>query len=510
MPQQTKGGDDHQTISSKVSFSNKMLILGCGAVARCVLPLLQSFIEVPMNHINILDKDESTKNYISDSIAQGVRFWCLKITETNFEQILKSFGLVKGDVLIDLAYDIDTTELLKWCRVNNIMYINASIEVWNPYYDAKQTDARDFTLYSRHMKLRKMISEWGDNNGPTAVLDHGANPGLVSHLTKQALEDIANRVLSESLASNSQRRLSIQDALHKQDWGRLAMELGVKVIHVSERDTQTTSVPKKLNEFVNTWSVEGFHEEGVAPAELGWGTHEKTLPSNSIVHESGPKNQILLKTKGMNTMVRSWVPTPNDSGDIYGMVIRHGEAFSISDYLSVKNDKNEVIYRPTVHYAYCPAPSAIESLHELRMRHYKIQPNIRLISDEIDDGADILGCLLMGHDFKSWWIGSILDIHQARKLVPHQSATTVQVAASFLSALMWMIKNPRNGVRIPDELPYKEILAPIYTYLGKFVSKPVNWDPIQGINEEQHCEYEDLPVPKAEDMWQFSSFLVSD
>jgi len=53
------------------------------------------------------------------------------------------------------------------------------------------------------------------------------------------------------------------------------MELGVKVIHVSERDTQTTTVTKRLNEFVNTWSVEGFHEEGVAPAELGWGTHEK-------------------------------------------------------------------------------------------------------------------------------------------------------------------------------------------------------------------------------------------
>jgi homospermidine synthase len=29
-------------------------------------------------------------------------------------------------------------------------------------------------------------------NGPTAVITHGANPGLVSHFVKQALLDIAS------------------------------------------------------------------------------------------------------------------------------------------------------------------------------------------------------------------------------------------------------------------------------------------------------------------------------
>ena len=57
------------------------------------------------------------------------------------------------------------------------------------------------------------------------------------------------------------------------------MELGVKVIHIAERDTQTTSVPKRVDEFVNTWSVEGFAGEGTQPAELGWGSHERHFPS---------------------------------------------------------------------------------------------------------------------------------------------------------------------------------------------------------------------------------------
>src|ERR687895_416551 len=49
------------------------------------------------------------------------------------------------------------------------------------------------------------------------------------------------------------------------------------------------------------------------------------------------------------------------------MVIRHGEAFSISEYLTVE-ENGEAVYRPTVHYAYCPADAAIASLHELHMR----------------------------------------------------------------------------------------------------------------------------------------------
>ena len=60
------------------------------------------------------------------------------------------------------------------------------------------------------------------------------------------------------------------------------MKLGVKVIHCSERDTQITDRPKQVDEFVNTWSIEGFREEGTTTAEMGWGTHEKQLPAAGL------------------------------------------------------------------------------------------------------------------------------------------------------------------------------------------------------------------------------------
>ena len=72
---------------------------------------------------------------------------------------------------------------------------------------------------------------------------------------------------------------------------------------------------------------------------------------------------------GMNTWVRSWVP----NYEIHGMVVRHGEAFTISDHLTVWK-RAKAVYRPTVHYAYCPATNAIASLNELRGYNYDLQP----------------------------------------------------------------------------------------------------------------------------------------
>ena len=90
------------------------------------------------------------------------------------------------------------------------------------------------------------------------------------------------------------------------------------------------------------------------------------------------------------------------------------------------------VYRPTVHYAYLPTDVAMASLHECRMSGYELQDAKRIMTDEITEGMDELGVLLLGHDLNGWWVGSQLDIDEARELVPHQNATTLQVAASIL------------------------------------------------------------------------------
>jgi homospermidine synthase len=252
----------------------------------------------------------------------------------------------------------------------------------------------------------------------------------------------------------------------EQDFAGLAMETGVKVIHCSERDTQISRSPKTVNEFVGTWCIEGLREEGTAPAEIGWGTHEKELPDKATVPPVGPKNEILLAKMGINTWVRSWVP----HHEIVGMVIRHGEAFGISDRWTVWKD-DKAIYRPTVHYAYQPCDATIASLHELRGRNYELQPKLRILNDrEIISGSDTLGALLMGHPYSSWWTGSILSIEEAKTLAPGQNATTVQVGLGIVTAVMWMIENPRRGFCLPDDLPHEFVLDIARPYLGEFIS----------------------------------------
>ena len=131
---------------------------------------------------------------------------------------------------------------------------------------------------------------------------------------------------------------------------------------------------KLVDEFVNTWSIEGFREEGTTTVEMGWGTHEKQLPAHAFGHKEGPRNQICLARMGINTWVRSWVP----DYDILGMVVRHGEAFTISDKLTVWDGK-KAVYRPTMHYAYCPCDEAIASLNEMRGYNYKLNERQRIM-----------------------------------------------------------------------------------------------------------------------------------
>ncbi len=480
----------------KIPFGGRVLLLGCGSVSRCLQPLLLRHFDMDSAKWTIMDF-EDLRHTIPDTLAAGVRYAQDRITPANMAATLSQY-LGPGDLLIDLAWNIDSGEIIQWCHDHGVLYVNTSVELWDPYEDAGSIPPAQRTLYVRHLALRKRAESWPEP-GPTAVVEHGANPGLVSHWTKVALEDIAGALLPKLPAG--ERRSALERALADGDYARLAMITGVKVIHISERDTQIADRPKEVGEFVNTWSIAGFHEEGIAPAEMGWGTHERRLPPRAHAHAYGPCNQICLAQMGMNTLVRSWAPM----GEIIGMVIRHGEAFTISDHLTVW-DGEQPIYRPTVHYAYLPTDAAIASLHELKMSGYELQPKQRIMNDEIIDGKDELGVLLLGHDLNGWWVGSQLDIHETRRLVQHQNATTLQVAASVLGALFWMIRNPRRGLNVPDDLPHQEVLDVANPYLGPCPSVQTDWTPLK--NRFDPFERFGRPRPADEDVWQFETFLV--
>jgi homospermidine synthase len=320
------------------------------------------------------------------------------------------------------------------------------------------------------------------------VLTHGANPGLVSHLVKEALLDIAR---------DTGRKAAVPST--REGWAGLARDLGVKVIHIAERDTQVASFPKKVGEFVNTWSIDGFVGEGSQPAELGWGSHERTFPADGKRHEFGCDAAIYLMRPGAGTRVRSWTPL---EGPFHGFLVTHNESISIADYYTLK-EGGAVAYRPTVHYAYHPCDDAVLSLHELAGKNWIMQPAKRLMMDEIVRGMDELGVLLMGHAKGAYWYGSRLTIEEARKLAPHNNATSLQVTVAVLAGIVWAIENPKAGPVEADEMDHARCMEVCRPYLGTVTGAYSDWTPLA---DRERLFPERLV---RDDPWQFDNFRVT-
>jgi homospermidine synthase len=311
---------------------------------------------------------------------------------------------------------------------------------------------------------------------------------MVSWMVKQALLDVARDI-----------KLAHEEPKAREDWARLARRVGIKGIHIAERDTQRARNPKPMGEFVNTWSVEGFVSEGMQPAELGWGTHEKTMPANGRQHDFGCGAAIYLLQPGAGTRVRSWTPTPKSQ---HGFLVTHNESISIADYFTLR-DNDKVVYRPTCHYAYHPCDDAVLSLHEMAGAAWTQQESWQILSEhDIVDGIDELGVLLYGHAKNAYWYGSQLSIEETRKLAPYQNATGLQVTSAVLAGVIWMLENPERGIVEADEMDFRRCLAVQRPYLGPVIGQYTDWTPLVGRGV---LFPEDVD---ASDPWQFKNVLV--
>jgi homospermidine synthase len=464
-----------------VEFPGRILLVGFGSIGQGVLPLILRHIGVPPERLTIVTADERGRAVAAE---YGVKLVCETLTRESFRRVLNPL-LGRGDFLLNVSVDVASTALIKLCWEKGAMYLDTCIEPWPGGYTDPTVPAARRTNYA--LREEALALRPGNARSPTAVLTHGANPGLVSHLVKQALLNIAAD--TAAAADNPRSRA---------DWGELARRLGVKVIHIAERDTQVSRAPKLANEFVNTWSVDGFVSEGSQPAELGWGTHERNFPRDGKRHDFGCMCAIYLMQPGASTRVRTWTPR---AGHFHGFCITHGESISISDYYTVR-DGAQAVYRPTVHYAYHPCDAAIVSLHEFAGRNWQLQEHKRILMEDIDAGIDELGVLLAGHKNNAYWFGSQLSIDAARKLVPHNSATSLQVTVACLSGMIWAIENPNCGVTEPDEMDFRRNLEICTPYLGDVVGQYTDWTPL---HERERLFPEDLDKT---DPWQFKNVRV--
>ena len=467
------------------SISGPIVMIGFGSIGKGTLPLIERHFNYDASRIVVIDPNDTDK-----AIAEkhGARFIKAAVTKDNYRELLTPLLTQGGGqgFCVNLSVDTSSVAIMELARELGALYIDTVVEPWAGFYFDSSLNAGDRTNYALRESL--LAARRRNPGGTTAVSTCGANPGMVSWFVKQALVNIA-------------RDMGHKDAepTTRDGWAALAHKLGVKGVHIAERDTQVAKTPKPRDVFVNTWSVEGFVSEGMQPAELGWGTHEKWMPANAGTHKAGCGAAIYLNQPGANTRVRTWCPTP---GPQYGFLVTHNESISIADYYTVR-EGDKVVYRPTCHYAYHPANDAVLSLHEMFGRAGKVQEEHYILNeDDIVTGIDELGVLLYGHGKNAYWYGSQLSVEETRKIALYQNATGLQVSSAVLAGMVWALENPNAGIVEADEMDYKRCLEVQTPYLGPVNGFYTDWTPLK---DRPGFFPEDIDES---DPWQFRNILV--
>ena len=124
------------------------------------------------HNLTIIDM-EDLRVHAKDVIEAGANFIQVEITKENMDSILSGL-LSRGDMLIDLAWNISTIDLIDWCQDNDVLFINTSIEVWEPYMPNSGLSAADDTIYARHVAFKE-FKQRRTGGATTAIIEHGAH-----------------------------------------------------------------------------------------------------------------------------------------------------------------------------------------------------------------------------------------------------------------------------------------------------------------------------------------------
>ncbi len=459
-----------------------IVMIGFGSIGRGTLPLIERHFEYDSKKVVVIEPKHDDHTFLAQ---RGVTHVQESVTRDNYRDILGKYLEPGKGFLVNLSVDTSSLDIIRFCREIDVPYIDTVVEPWAGFY-FETTENAERTNYALRQKMRD--EKAANPGGTTAVSCCGANPGMVSWFVKDALMILAKDTGHDIEMPNS-----------REGWAALMQSLGVKGIHIAERDTQKSARHKQIGTFVNTWSVEGFISEGFQPAELGWGTHEKWMPEDAHSYDTGCQAAIWMERPGAITRVHTWCPTP---GPQYGFLVTHNEAISISDYYTV-GDVSAPDYRPTCHYAYHPCDDAVLSFHET-FGSGKLQEKQHILDEnEITEGIDELGVLLFGHEKNALWYGSRLSIEETRDLAPFQNATGLQVSSAVLAGMVWALENPNAGIVETDEMDHVRCLEVQKPYLGPVEAHYTDWTPLT----ERWTQFaEDIDES---DPWQFKNILAS-
>jgi homospermidine synthase len=471
--------------------SQKIVFFGCGAVAKCCMHYLDRFFAFNYKQVTVIDKDPESFKFptVQKAFERGARRLLYEIKRENINHLLDdTLGVKKYDIIIDLTTNTNTYKILKECRIRKLLYINTSIEDDNPLTFDNRCPT-DNGIFLQHYNIQSIASKSSDSDNVTTVIEFGMNPGLISVFVKQGLIDMAKMVLKQQATlGNNHVDKQLLTYYKQKNHKKIAQLLKVRAIHCSEIDTQLPKVIPK-SKFVNTWSCVGLITEGVEPAEIQIGSHEKYLPFHKdSINEVIPQ-LIVTKTPGADIKFRSIVPLRVGKNGveftyINGHCIHHGEGISLNRYLG------SFEYSPTMHYVYKLNPITDKLMSLLSKKTLVSVANdksawkvLNMYDDDLT-GYDNVGALFVleedpirkGYRMPyCFWTGSILDDKYTKHVLmdDYFGPTIIQVMAGVLSGVRWMIRNRKKGLVFGEDIDNNYIIRHAKKYLGHYYSGPV-------------------------------------
>ena len=459
-----------------IEFKNRIVQIGFGAVGKSFFEKVSKEIKFDKDNYFIISRDKLEYTFFLELGGKLGNFIVTDINRKNFTKIFSKY-LNEGDLLIDFADGVGTKDFVEWCAYNNVMYLNTGETDWDDNW---------YNIFEENLKKNELRNQLRQNinvNKYPIVLQHGNNPGLVSHFVKAGLEYIVKKQFKNN------KKLNI--LLEENKFNEIAKELELNEIHVNDNDNQEVKDEFDENKLYSTWSVDSFFFEMLSEATANIGTNEH-IDYEKECRKIDFKNGFLeFKDLAMDKLGKTYYP----KGKFEGFLVPHEETITIAKSLEVKNN-DDVIYRPTVMFLYSPCNFAIKYLKQARVNDY-LNPDstkpkdienqiIRgfkypkrteiLYKEQIKNGTEYVGVLLLGSKFNPVWVGNRIKnkfLYKDKKSSFWQTSTITPVAMSALAATCWMIKNKdRGGIYFPDDInEYKEIIKFAEKYISKTIYK---------------------------------------
>lgn len=471
-----------------IKFEGRIVQFGFGAVGKSFYEKIAKEIKFDENKYFVITRDQYEFDAYVNLGGIVSNFIVSEVSRENFAQVFEPY-LDSGDLLIDFADTVGTRDILDWCASRNIMYINTGEADWpDNWYSIFDENELKNALREKHSK-DKITNKY------PIILQHGNNPGLVSHFVKAAIEYIVN--------TQFKRDRHLKALVKDGKFNEAARELGIKMIHVNDIDLQEVKDPYSDNMLFSTWCTDSFWFEMLSEATMVMGTHENADFEKECNLANYEKGYLEFRKIAAEKKCRTYYP----GGLFEGFLVPHEETITIAKSLEVR-ENGKAIYRPTVMFVYSPCTYATNYFKNAKVneypdpdpckpldcenengktiiRGYLYPENFEIVYQEkIASGTEYVGVLLIGENFDPVWVGNRVEasfLYKSKKNSYWQTPTITPVAMSALAAVCWMLKNKeKGGIYFPDDIPdYKYILKTAEKYISKTIYKTVSKDTLE-------------------------------